>query len=1340
MSMAGALVGWKSRLTTLTIAFLLLLSLAMPLVTPFIPRASADNGVSNVPMVYGDPTDDPTTPPYELFTLDWNDKNKHIDPTFGVTCEFHFVQRTLDDQTVFNSIGLKNISQYVGKSDAEIKAAVQTVVAVNGNGFFYWFGSLDTTKRTGEIDINTGVSYIKQILAHINKISNIMVSSTPATDAGNRLGCGTLDSPRFTLIPVQFNGDDSIKLIGREINATCNTQCGAHGAANYHGNGLVLQFTKDGTNGLTADGQNTNGNLQHYDDVRNYVTHHIVVGGISKLLSPGLFGAAANASFQDVAHITITYNQGGTAYHEMYTDYRWDSTNIYFLSATDEPSREGETLDAQGQNPDIDPFSAGTDNHVPFIDAPVCGDPAFKSAGFNLTYNDNGNGTLTNAQIVQRINAGIDSVACTGLLFYDYTANGSIVTDPSGGNTSQPGLPSPEYLLPDRTNSEIWFYTDGKGLVTAFPGGDGHEALYIGNYDVNQGTQNPTYYDHADTSCAYLGRARAGDGNPLDKQTSKIFPINWTLRKTGTGCAVTFGDLHVYAITDAALYSGGTGAIDDSGSGTADSNQLVCDIFKISLSWLICPIAQAAISLAGSFDSAINDMLNISVDTYLNEKGACGDSNPGPCFYKAWNSVRILAMAVIVIASLVMIISQALGADVLDAYAIKKILPRLLVAVIAIAISWQLMKAAITASDVLGYGVRALIYKPFSVLGAAHIGAGTSDALAVLGGVAFIGLGAFGLLSFALTALLAVFVGFILLVFREMAVIFLVILSPMAIALYVLPNTRKGGKIWLDSTSGALAMFPIMSGFIAVGHVFAQVAGAVNNGGVIGQFIFIIAYFAPYFLIPTAFRLAGGLVATVGGVVNDRSKGAFDRLKNFRANQLKNNMEKMGEGRRFNQFAGNNAFSRTLNRGIGAFNTGTEGATAFGHAESKLGFLTNQGTRQQAFTQHRDMVAAKHAQSARAQATKENDLQHHALSFGSEAEARAGLATRFASTYNTGDAAVDARNMEDAISAARAAGGWSKARQVYAVRRLGATSTGFGDEAELQRAVFGVAGANRGQAASLLGELNAVAANGRHDLKIGYNAQMKLYDGMAASGGVVDDVAVDEAVSNAMLEIDGVTAARDKPQALRNMSQASRRVFQRREVTRDTSTDAAAVARARDELDKLTAGIDKIEQAAPYGSVNNMEIASTEVIQPTSGANTGTVVVNPQYTPNGNQPQYVYASPSGRRRIRMEASASQLKVNPVTDQPEVTYLTETYQPGDVRITSGIPRPDGTTYFPQVGETVIDANGNPALVRDPSTGKPIYAPNPATNPATERSRRNLDAYGAKPYDPYNPDAS
>ena len=48
------------------------------------------------------------------------------------------------------------------------------------------------------------------------------------------------------------------------------------------------------------------------------------------------------------------------------------------------------------------------------------------------------------------------------------------------------------------------------------------------------------------------------------------------------------------------------------------------------------------------------------------------------------------------------------------------------------------------------------------------------------------------------------------------------------------------------------------------------------------NFLAIILYIVPYFLIPFTFKLAGGLMSTIFSIANDRTKGPFDKLKNVR--------------------------------------------------------------------------------------------------------------------------------------------------------------------------------------------------------------------------------------------------------------------------------------------------------------------------------------------------------------------------------------------------------------------------------------------------------------------------
>lgn len=68
--------------------------------------------------------------------------------------------------------------------------------------------------------------------------------------------------------------------------------------------------------------------------------------------------------------------------------------------------------------------------------------------------------------------------------------------------------------------------------------------------------------------------------------------------------------------------------------------------------------------------------------------------------------------------------------------------------------------------------------------------------------------------------------------------------------------------------------------FLASGEAFAAILGGANTGT--ATLLSIIVFIAPFFLLPFAFKLAGGLMATIFSIANDREKGAFDRLRKGR--------------------------------------------------------------------------------------------------------------------------------------------------------------------------------------------------------------------------------------------------------------------------------------------------------------------------------------------------------------------------------------------------------------------------------------------------------------------------
>lgn len=342
------------------------------------------------------------------------------------------------------------------------------------------------------------------------------------------------------------------------------------------------------------------------------------------------------------------------------------------------------------------------------------------------------------------------------------------------------------------------------------------------------------------------------------------------------------------------------GANNDNGG---DKKQLDCDTqFDNPLTWIICPVIDILAGFVDWVDGIITQQLQVDTDPIFKTSGTVNCSNDkaisstSDAYFCAWRTFRNIALGLTAIAGLIVVISQALGFEILDAYTIRKVLPRLLIAVIGITLSWPLMKLAIEFTNDLGYGVRHLIYAPFSGLpdkldlsfGGHGFNAlfGTASAALVLGAsavalVIFIGV----ILAYAGTAALAVLIAILVLVLREVLITLLLLTAPVAIITYVFPNTQRIYKLWWESFAKALMMFPLIAAFIAAGRVFSAISLATP--GPLNQMVGFAAYFAPYFLIPATFKLAGGALRQIGGFVNDRSRGAFDRLRNYRNKQYK---------------------------------------------------------------------------------------------------------------------------------------------------------------------------------------------------------------------------------------------------------------------------------------------------------------------------------------------------------------------------------------------------------------------------------------------------------------------
>ncbi len=382
------------------------------------------------------------------------------------------------------------------------------------------------------------------------------------------------------------------------------------------------------------------------------------------------------------------------------------------------------------------------------------------------------------------------------------------------------------------------------------------------------------------------------------------------------------------------------------------------------LNWLLCGVIKGMVGIIGVLDNAINSQLSVgskgnssTPSQIFCDQGICN------AYHEAWSSFRNIALGLLVIGGLIIIISQAVGMELLDAYTIRKMLPRLLIAALAITLSWQLMEFFVTLTNDIGYGIRQLIYFPFTRPGSGlssnikNLGGGTGAATGLLAGIGLAAFDFFGLLAFAGTAALAVFVAFLFLILRQVLIILLLILAPVAILAYVLPNTQRAYKLWWESFSKALLMFPIIAGMIAAGRVFSIIA--ISQGSdFLHQAIAFLAYFAPYFMIPATFKLAGGALSALGGAVNKASQGGFGALKNFRGGRVKKNMQALKDGTRLSGTKYEGAVMGKYSKFARQFNRATKGATNLPNA----GYDPRQwGNRMRAAKATNDEAAANEA-------------------------------------------------------------------------------------------------------------------------------------------------------------------------------------------------------------------------------------------------------------------------------------------------------------------------------------------------------------------------------------------
>ena len=342
----------------------------------------------------------------------------------------------------------------------------------------------------------------------------------------------------------------------------------------------------------------------------------------------------------------------------------------------------------------------------------------------------------------------------------------------------------------------------------------------------------------------------------------------------------------------------------------SEKREIDCYSNAGALGWIVCPIIEFASNGVKMFYTGLVEPY-LQIDAVLFD----ADSQGGATVQRIWGIFQGFANLAFVIVFLFVIFSQLTGVGI-DNYGIKKILPKLIIGAVLINMSYLICQLAVDMSNILGRAVGSMFKNMGSDLdstisglsvnlypekAAAVTGKFEAGILVVVGIAAVLGVGAFlaagpAILIPALLAVVSLAVGilflFIMLALRQAIAVILVVISPMAFAAYILPNTKKLFDKWFEAFKGMLVAYPICAALVYGGDFVSKILLVSEGSSQITSLGIILSAaavaIAPIFFIPSVIRKGMNGIAGIGNMVNKLQgnvHGAVRRPAEERLNQ-----------------------------------------------------------------------------------------------------------------------------------------------------------------------------------------------------------------------------------------------------------------------------------------------------------------------------------------------------------------------------------------------------------------------------------------------------------------------
>lgn len=293
-----------------------------------------------------------------------------------------------------------------------------------------------------------------------------------------------------------------------------------------------------------------------------------------------------------------------------------------------------------------------------------------------------------------------------------------------------------------------------------------------------------------------------------------------------------------------------------------------CEDSLGSLSWLICPTT-------GKISEAV-DWLYEKIENVLVIKPV--EMKDGTPIYEIWKYARGITNIVFIILFLVVIYSQLTGVGISN-YGIKKVLPKMIVVAILVNLSFIVCSILVDVSNIVGSSLRGVFTSieestlatmdPGTISGLTMSGMYTALAGGTLIGVAAIALEPgliFMLIPVVLGALVSVASGLITIALRQAVVALLIMISPLAVVAYMLPNTEDLFKKWKKLLTQMLVFYPMFSLLFGASSLagWAIITSAKDGFTLI---LGIAVQIFPLFFSWSLMKMSGTFLSTINGKI-----------------------------------------------------------------------------------------------------------------------------------------------------------------------------------------------------------------------------------------------------------------------------------------------------------------------------------------------------------------------------------------------------------------------------------------------------------------------------------------